>query len=47
MRKDGDLVRDFIPCYRKLDNVAGLYDMVNDEFYTNIGTGTFTLGPNV
>ena len=38
----GTLVRNFIPCYRNSDNVIGLYDTVNDNFYTNAGTGTFT-----
>lgn len=43
----GNLVRDFIPCYRKIDNVAGLYDVVNDVFYTNSGSGSFTVGPDI
>ena len=38
------LVRDFIPCYRNSDNVVGLYDLVNDVFYTNQGSGAFTYG---
>lgn len=38
------LVRDFIPCYRKADGVGGLYDIANDKFYTNSGTGDFILG---
>ena len=38
------LVRDFIPCYRNSDNEIGLYDIVNDVFYTNQGTGVFTYG---
>ena len=38
------LVRDFIPCYRKTDGVIGMYDTVTQEFYTNAGTGTFTKG---
>ena len=38
------LVRDFIPCYRNSDNEVGLYDLVNDIFYTNQGTGVFTYG---
>lgn len=38
------LVRDFIPCYRNSDNEVGLYDLVNNVFYTNQGTGTFTYG---
>lgn len=45
--EDGIVIRDFIPCYRKTDNVIGLYDLVNDVFYTNAGTGTFLKGANV
>lgn len=41
------LVRDFIPCYRKSDNVVGLYDLVNNVFYTNAGTGVFSYGGEV
>lgn len=41
------LVRNFIPCYRKSDNVIGMYDLVNDVFYTNAGTGTFLKGDDV
>lgn len=41
------LQRDYIPCYRKLDNKPGMYDIVNDTFYTNAGTGEFTAGNNV
>ena len=40
----GTLVRDFIPCYRKSDNSAGLYDLVNGVFYENSGTGEFEYG---
>lgn len=41
------LVRDFVPCYRKGDNVAGLYDLVEKKFYTNNGTGEFLVGENI
>lgn len=41
------LIRDLVPCYRKADNVVGVYDLVNDVFYTNAGTGTFVKGNNV
>lgn len=41
------LVRDFVPCFRKSDNVIGMYDKVNNTFYTNAGTGTFIKGKNV
>lgn len=42
-----ELMRDLIPCYRKSDSVAGMYDLVNDVFYTNAGTGSFIIGPDV
>jgi hypothetical protein len=38
---------ELIPCYRKADLVAGMYDRVNDVFYTNAGTGSFVVGPDV
>ena len=41
------LIRDMIPCYRKADQVIGMYDLVNDVFYTNSGSGTFYKGPDV
>ena len=41
---NGDLIRNFIPCYRITDNVIGLYDIINKQFYTNQGSGTFLKG---
>lgn len=41
---DDKLVRNFIPCYRKRDKVAGLYDTVSGKFFTNSGTGEFITG---
>lgn len=38
---DGTLVRDYIPALRLLDNKPGMYDLVNNQFYTNAGTGEF------
>ena len=38
----GTLKRDFVPCVRTADAVAGLYDMVEGVFYENAGTGAFT-----
>ena len=35
------LERDFIPCYRIADSVIWLYDLENDQFYTNSWTGVF------
>lgn len=46
--KENDVpVREFIPCYRVSDNVIGMYDRVNNIFYTNLGTGTFEKGNDV
>lgn len=36
-----NLIRNFIPAIRNSDSVIGLYDLVNDTFYENAGTGTF------
>ena len=47
IRDNGTLVRNFVPCYRKSDNVIGLYDLVNKQFYTNAGSWTFTKWPDV
>lgn len=44
---EGTLIRDLYPCYRKSDNVVGMYDIVNDQFYTNAGSGTFQKGADV
>ena len=42
--KSGTLVRDYVPCVRNSDGVAGLYDKVENKFYTNSGTGSFGSG---
>ena len=35
-----NLVRHLIPCFRKSDNAAGMYDIVGNVFYANAGGGT-------
>ena len=40
------LVFDGVPCYRKSDNVIGMYDLVTNTFFTNAGTGVFLKGSN-
>lgn len=42
--RSGTLVRDYVPCVRNSDGVAGLYDKVENKFYTNSGTGSFGSG---
>ena len=37
-----------VPCYKKSNNEIGLYDTLNDIFYTNGFSGTpFTKGPDI
>ena len=40
-----NLIRDFVPC-KTLTGTVGLYDIVNQAFYTNVGTGSFIAGPS-
>ena len=42
--RNNNIIHHFIPCYRNSDNVIGIYDIINNKFKTNIGTGTFTKG---
>jgi len=42
MYDDGILVRDLHPA--KSNGVAGMYDLLNDVFYANSGTGSFQVG---
>ena len=45
--RQNQIVSNLIPCYRKADSVAGMYDNVNHRFLTNQGTGTFIVGSDV
>lgn len=40
---DDTPIRDYVPCINA-DNAVGLYDLVDEQFYGNAGTGTFTAG---
>lgn len=42
-----DVVRDYIPCYRKSDREIGLYELVEGNFLINQGTGTFNKGLDI
>ena len=41
--KDSKLIRNYIPCYRKSDNKAGFYDLVNHTFNPSIGASDFII----
>ena len=42
-----DVIRYFVAARRDSDSELGMYDLVNDVFYTNQGTGTFVGGEPV
>ena len=43
---DGTCVRDFVPCRRNEDGVAGFYDLAGETFYASANTGVaFVAGP--
>ena len=42
--RNDELIHEYIPAKRNSDGVIGLYDTVNNRFYTNAGTGTFIAG---
>lgn len=46
IEQDGNIERNYIPCYRKSDNVVGMYDIRYQNFYAP-ATGTFDAGGEV
>lgn len=42
-----EVVREYIPCYRKADGVIGLYEKFTGAFLTNEGDGEFAKGADV
>lgn len=44
--EDDILVRNFIPC-KNSNNKVGLYDLVENKFYSNSGTGDFVAGEEI
>lgn len=37
-----NLIRDFVPCYRKSDGKGGMYDLVTGRLFPSMGSGEFT-----
>ena len=46
-KSESKYIMKLIPCYRKSDSVIWMYDLVNNQFYTNSWTGTFSKGNDV
>lgn len=42
-----EIIRDYVPCYRKSDGEVGLYDRITGQFLTNAGEGEFTIGEEI
>lgn len=47
MYLNNTIARDFVPCIRDSDGTVGMYDLVEQKFYGNAGSGSFTAGPEV
>lgn len=45
IKKSGTAVMHLVPCYRKSDNVVGMYDEISGKFMANNGSGSFGKGP--
>ena len=41
LESDNHIINDFIPALRIFDSKPGLWDITNETFYTNAGTGEF------
>lgn len=46
MSDNGDLLRDFVPVYDNTTQKYGLYDLVSQTFFGNLGSGDFLGGNN-
>lgn len=47
-RTTNTVLRNYVPCYRKSDNEPGMYDLINNVFKPNEGTGSsFVIGIDV
>lgn len=47
MWKNNILVSECVPCVRNSDGIAGMYDVIREQFITNVGSGIFAVGLNV
>lgn len=45
--QDTDIIVDIYPAKRDSDGVVGMYDIIQDKFYTNSGTGKFIAGNGI
>lgn len=45
--KNDELICNLVPCYRRSDNVVGMYDLVRKVFLMNSGSGSFIKGTDV
>ena len=45
--KNGTVLAELVPCYRKADDVVGFYDIVRKMFFVNASIGEFLAGGKV
>lgn len=46
-KPDWTVLRNLIPCYRRIDDVVWFYDLVEKRFYANAGSWSFSRGGEV
>ena len=47
IRRNARITHEYVPCYRKADGEIGLYDVIENAFYPNIGSGIFLKGKDI
>lgn len=49
LSQDSEIVREYLPCYRKSDGVIGVWESYTGQFLTNANanSGGFTAGPDI
>lgn len=47
MTQDSEIVRDFVPCYRKSDGEIGMLEMISEQFFPSKVSGGFTVGKDL
>ena len=45
--KNTEILRDFVPCYRKSDDAVGLFDLVSNSFFNNEGSSPLLKGVEI
>lgn len=45
--ENGEVLHEYVPCYETSTGTVGIYDIIANEFLTNVGVGSFGKGEDV